>query len=158
MQTNTEHIFLEWEAPAKITPVRSEKWYIVSGISCGTMIIYGILSGAWSLSICFAMLAGLFFLIRNEKPSTHAIKLLETGIEFDGRKSTWSSWKHFWILCGEGYYELHMESRKYLVPDLVIQLGATDPYQLRDVLGQYVQQIDTKKEKLLDAIIRFCKL
>lgn len=158
MQTNTEPILLEWKAPSAIAHVRSEKWYAISGLACGTMIVYGILTGAWSLSICFAMLAGLFFLIRNEKPLIHTIRLLETGIEFNGRKTTWSDWKHFWVLCGDGYYELHIESSKRLASDLVIQTDNIDPYLLSELLSHYLVQIDTKKEKLLDAIIRFCKL
>ena len=158
MQTNTEHIFLEWQAPSKLAPKRSHRWYVLSALACGSMIVYGVLTGAWSLSVCFAMLAGLFFLIRNEKPNMHSIRLLETGIEFDGRKTMWSEWKSFWILRAEGYHELHIEGKKFLLSDIVIQTGDIDAYALRDLLGKYVQQIDTKKEKLLDAIIRFCKL
>ncbi len=158
MHTNTETILLEWQAPAMVAHERSEKWYVVMGLFCLSMIVYGILSGAWSLSISFAMLAGLFVLIRNQAPSIHHVVLRETGIEFDGRVSIWSDWKHFWILRAEGYHELHIESKKYMVPDLVIQTGTIDPYRVRDVLGQYIPQIDTKKEKILDAIIRFCKL
>ena len=158
MHTNTEPILLEWKAPAKIAHERSEKWYLVMGLGCALMIVYGILSGAWSLSISFAMLAGLFFLIRNEKPHIHTIAVRETGIELDGRFSVWSDWKYFWILRADDYFELHIESKKYLTPDIVIQTGKIDPYALRDLLGQYILQTDTKKEKILDAIIRFCKL
>ena len=158
MHTNTEPILLEWKAPAKIAHERSEKWYLVMGIGCALMIVYGILTSAWSLSISFAMLAGLFFLIRNEKPHIHTIAVRDTGIEFDGHFSVWSDWKYFWILRADDYFELHIESKKYLTPDIVIQTGKIDPYALRDLLGQYILQTDTKKEKILDAIIRFCKL
>ena len=130
----------------------------MSGILCLTMIVYGLLTSAWSLSVCFAMIAGLYFLIRNEKPHVHSIRILDIGIEFDSKLSTWSEWKHFWILRGDGYHELHMESNGHLMPDLVIQTAEVDPYQLRDLLAQYVVQIDNQKEKILDAIIRFCKL
>ncbi len=158
MHTNTEQILLEWKAPAKVAHKRSEKWYVSMSLGSGAMIVYGILTGAWSLSISFAMLAGLFFLIRNEKPHVHTIILRDTGIELDGRKTIWSDWKHFWILRANDYFELHAESKKYLTPDLVIQTGNIDPYIIRDLLCQYIPQIDTKKEKILDAIIRFCKL
>lgn len=158
MHTNTEPILLEWKAPKKIAHERSETWYIIMAVGCGTMIVYGILTSAWSLSICFGMLAGLFFLIRNEDPQVYSIVLKETGIEYDGRHRIWSDWKQFWILRGEDYHELHIESKRHLVPDLVIQTGDIDPYVIRDALAKYIPQIDTKKEKVLDAIIRFCKL
>ena len=158
MQTNTHKILLAWKAPEKVAHTRSERWYVTGSCIAATMIVYGILSGAWSMSISFALLAGLVFLVRNETPSVHEIKLLDIGIEFNGRLHAWSEWKQFWILQGTDYHELHIETKKRLNPDLIIQTGDVDPYQLRDLLSEYIPQTDEQKERILDAIIRFCKL
>ena len=158
MQTHTPDILLSWKAPEKTAHQRSERWYVIGSCITATMIVYGILSGTWSMSISFALLAGLFFLIRNEEPPVHEIALLDIGIRFNGQLHSWSEWKQFWILQGKDYHELHIETKKRLRPDLVIQTGDIDPYQLRDVLSQYIPQTDEQKERILDAIIRFCKL
>ena len=158
MDTNTNPPLLEWKAPAKVGYKRSEKWYLVAGVLCVLMIAYGILTGAWSMSLCIALIAGLSFLVRNESPQIHTIRIHDIGIEFDSKLSVWSDWKHFWILRGDGYHELHIESKKSMEPDLVIQTGTMDPYVVRDQLSQFIVQIDHQKEKILDAIIRFCKL
>ena len=157
MYTNTQPL-LEGKAPAKVEHERSERWYVVASCFTATMIVYGLLSGAWTMSLSFAMLAGLMFLIRNEKPRVHDISISDIGIEFDQKLLPWSEWKHFWILRGPDYHELHIEAKKHLTSDLVIQTGDIDPYQLRDVLSTFIPQIDEQKEKILDAIIRFCKL
>ena len=157
MQTNT-HVLLEWQAPAKISHERSARWYLIAGIICAVIIVYGIVSGSWGMSLVCAMLAGLFFLVRNEPQVVHQIRILETGIEFDGKMHIWGDWKHFWILQGDGYHELHIESKRRMTPDLVIQTADIDPYELRDLLAEFLPQIANRKEKILDAIIRFCKL
>ncbi len=157
MQTNT-HVLLEWQAVSKINHERSPQWYLITGILCIVVIVYGIVTGAWGMSLVCALLAGLFFLVRNEAQVIHSIRILETGIEFDGKMFMWSDWKHFWILQGQSYHELHIETNRRFSADIVIQTGELDPYVIRDLLSQFIPQIAHKKEKILDAIIRFCKL
>lgn len=157
MNTHTTPL-LEWQAPARPDPVRSERWYVVTGLLCATFIAYGILTRAWALSVSLGMLAGLFFLVRNQKHPLRRIRILETGIEVDGRMRIWAEWENFWILQGDGYYELRMAPKKHASSELIVLTGDIDPYLIRDVLSEFVPQIAHQKERLLDAIIRYCKL
>jgi hypothetical protein len=158
MDTNTQGTLLAWTAARTERHERSHRWYTVSICFVATMIVYGVLSHAYSMSITFALLAGLFFLVRNSDSPQHRIALTTAGIDFDDRFTSWSEWKHFWILQGDGYFELHIEAKKYLIPDLVIRTGSIDPLVVRDTVSQFVPQIDHRKENILDAIIRFCKI
>ena len=158
MQTNTQRVLLEWQAPSKLTHERSPRWYVGMSIASATIIAYGILSDAWSLSLTIALLAGLFFLIRNEEHKAHTIRILDIGIQFDEKMHIWSECTHFWILQGTNYHELHIERKRRLSGDIVIQTADIDPYVIRDLLSKYIPQIAHQKEKILDAIIRYCKL
>ncbi len=157
MNTNTQPI-LEWQAPARPNYVRSQRWYTVSGIFCVVMIAYGILSDAWSLSVVFAFIPALYYLMRNQNHRMHTIRILEDGIDFDGQLTPWGQYERFWILQGDDYFELHVEKLKRGTAELVILTGPIDPYVLRDTLGQFIPQIGHQKERILDAFIRFCKL
>jgi hypothetical protein len=157
MDTNTKPA-LEWQAPVRVDHERSQKWYLVTGLICATFIGYGIFTKAWTLSITFATLGGLYYLTRNERHAPHSIRILDIGIEFDGLLRPWAEWKHFWILRGEGYHELHVTPQKNFRQEILIQTGEVDPYLIRDTIGLYLPQITHQKERLLDAIIRFCKL
>ncbi len=159
METNTHPLpILEWQAPIKVRHERTEKWYVVTAVCCALMIVYGILSGAWTMSLVFGMLAGLFYLTHKQNPHLHTISILDTGVFFGGRLYIWSECKQFWILRAETYHELHIEMKRSLVPDIVIQTGTMDPYVVRDTLAEFITPIEHRKEKILDAIIRFCKL
>lgn len=152
------NIILEWQAASHPDHKHSEKWYVGAGSFCIVMIAYGILSGAWSLSIIFAFVPALYYLLRNQGHKAHQIRIREMGIDFDGRLFSWGELKEFWILEGLGYYELHVAPRKQMRSDIVVMTGDTDPFVIRDTLGKFLPQIAHQKERLLDAIIRFCKL
>lgn len=157
MNTNTQTL-LAWQAPVRTSHQRSEKWYLIGGVMCAMAIVYGVMTGAWSLSLTFGMIAGLYFLTRNESHRDHSIVISEVGVEFDGKFHPWNELKEFWILNAPGYSELHLEPKKHFRPEITIQTGTTDPYILRDVLSLYLPQNPNKKERLLDTFIRFCKL
>ena len=157
MNTNNK-LLLEWQAPARPDHERNQRWYLVTGLACAVFVAYGLITGAWSMSITFAMIAGLYFLVRNEKHPLHLIRIHDIGIEFDGIFHSWAEWQHFWILHAENYFELHIAPAKGSRQELIIQTGETDPYRVRDALSHYLPQITHQKERLLDAFIRFCKL
>lgn len=157
-KTNQRNMLLQWSAPVRTNPVRSEKWYLTGGLLCATLVTYGILTAAWSLSLVFAFVPALYFLSRNQDHKDHSIQLLEDGIEFDGVFRPYSDFREFWILQGPGYYELHIAPVKQWKPEIVIQTGVEDPFHVRDVLGAFLPQIAHQKERILDAFIRFCKL
>ena len=157
MNTNNT-IILEWEAQIRPDHERSDRWYMVGGAFCAVMVAYGIFSGAWSTSLVFAFIPALYYLVRNQAHARHTIRITELGVEFDARLSVWGELHEFWILAGPGYHELHISLAKKSRAEIVIQTGGQDPYQIRDVLSQYLPQVADRRERILDAIIRFCKI
>lgn len=157
MNTNT-NIHLEWQAQTRPDHVRSPRWYMFGGSLCAIMVAYGVFSGSWSTSLVFAFIPALYYLVRNQSHVQHTIRIMDLGVEFDGRLCVWGELKEFWILAGPGYHELHIAPMKVSRPEIVIQTGTIDPFVVRDTLGQFLPQIADRRERILDAIIRFCKI
>jgi hypothetical protein len=157
MNTNTT-LLLEWRAASRPNHVRSDRWYLVAGLLCATFVAYGVLTGSWSMSITFAMIGGLSFLVRHEQHRLHHVRIYETCLEFDGTLHPWSTFESFWILQAEQYFELHLAPVKHSKAEIVVQTGEIDPFRLRDTLIEFLPQNTKQHERLLDAIIRFCKL
>jgi len=158
MDPNMNTTLLAWQAPAHNDHERSDRWYLIAGLVAAIFIVYGLVTGAWLMSVCLGICSGLYFLVRNEKHKNHSITITKMGVEFDGVMHGWSELKDFWMLSGPGYCELHIASRKRLVGDLRIQTGDLDPFHVRDVLHHFLEQDPHKREKLLDTISRLCKL
>ena len=157
MQTHTPSL-LEWQAPTKIDYQKSKTWYLWAGMFCVLMIVYGVLTSAWSLTIVFALCPGLYFLVRNQPHPTHVIRIYENGVEWDGQLIPWVEFKEFWILRGKDYHELHLGGAKTFRRDLVILTGSTDPILIRDTLCNFLPQTANHRERVMDALARHLKL
>ncbi|MBP9773925.1 MAG: hypothetical protein KBD00_04855 [Candidatus Peribacteraceae bacterium] len=156
-QTNNIPAVLEWQAPSQIDHDRSERWYAIAGILAVALIVYGLLTGAWTMSLVIAIAAGLYFLVRNEKHALHSIRILEAGIEYDGKVEVWDAFKNFWILRGITHTQLHV-ARKGLKPDIVIFTDSIDAHAIYEALNPHLPHDPEKREKMIDAIIRYCKI
>lgn len=157
MNTNTD-IFLQWQAAAHPEHERSPRWYLFGGALCAVMAVYGLLSATWGMTIVFAMIPALYYLVRNQSHMKHDIQITNVGIVFDGRTFLWGELSEFWILAGPGYHELHIAQKKKTRADIVIQTGNIDPYAIIDLLSQVLPQVADRRERILDAIIRYCKI
>jgi hypothetical protein len=149
---------LSWTAPKYAKHERSSRWYSVAGIVVATAITYGIISGNMLLSLIVGLIAGLYLIIQDADHALHTITIHETGVEYDGQFYGWGDCTEFWILRSPHYYELHIALKSRFKGDLCIQTGEMDPYLIRDRLVEGIPQTVQRKEKILDAIIRFCKL
>lgn len=157
MDVSSAPPLLAWQAPTRIDHDRSARWYTVAGLIAGTLILYGVVTNAWSMSLVVALVAGLYFVVRNQKHQPHSIRLLPLGIEYDGTLEPWDRWQDFWILAGNGFAELHI-NRKGFRSELQILTGEQDPFAVRDTLIQFIPQSGDKRERILDAFIRYCKI
>lgn len=152
------HTLLAWTAKSQIDHARSNRWYVIGGVLCGLMIVYGIVTGAYTEAVVFLLLPGAFYLIRNQSHTAHDAQITDAGFIYDGTLTPWSELKEFWILRGSNYYELHIDPVSTLKPEIVIQTGDIDPILIRDTLLEFVAPAVGKKERIVDALIRFCKL
>ncbi len=148
---------LKWRAPARTNHRRSERWYLIAGLIAATGIVYGLIVGAWTMSLVLALVSGLYYLVRNHDYRSHTVRIFADGVEFDERFRRWDELKNFWILQGPTYCELHIAPARF-GQEIVVQTGQIDPYAIRDTLIAYLPQDGKRGEHLLDAFIRFCKL
>ena len=148
---------LEWSAPVRTAPVRSNQWYFAGGVLVLVGTVYGIFTGSWTFSVVCMLCGGIYVLLRDHLPPVKTITITRYGINFDGTFNGYGDMKSFWIIQTPLATELHI-ARKVRGPDIVIQTGQTDPTELRRTLSQYVREESDKQETFLDAIIRICKL
>jgi hypothetical protein len=101
---------------------------------------------------------GIYFLVRETPPPVKTIEIYKEGCSYAGEFFPWTECKEFWLLAGPRYTELHIERKGFWKSDVVIQTGNTDPHLLRAVLGELLPERANAQERLLDTIIRICKL
>lgn len=151
-------LLLGWNATSIPLHQRGRRWYAVGSGLLLAGIIYGILSGAWSLSIVLVLCGSMYFLLRNHVPQEKTIAFLEDGVRFENDFWKWDDVESFWIIQTPGYNELHVSPKSRRRSDIVIQMPGIDPLLVRELLSKFTQENAEKKETLVDMIIRICKL
>jgi len=147
---------LEWEAPSIPHHERSPRWYAVAGITVLVMAAYAIVTGSWTFAVVVLLSAGMYFLLRREKPASKAISILPQGVNLDGRFYAWGDLESFWLIPTPGYTELHIAQKSRSV--LIVQTGAVPTDVVRAALSQFIREDSDRHESLLDIFIRICKL
>ncbi|KKT75658.1 MAG: hypothetical protein UW70_C0031G0006 [Candidatus Peregrinibacteria bacterium GW2011_GWA2_44_7] len=150
---------IEWEAPVRKEHVRGKKWYICASLTAALLTIYSIYSKSWSFTAVLLLTMALYVYVHREKLPKKKIRIFSSGIEFDDKPHPISDFQGFWILeIDEAYSELHLEMTDPRKKSIVISLGQNDSENIRKVLGNLLNELENKHEKLFDKIIRICKL
>lgn len=74
----------------------------------------------------------------------------------EGDYTEWMHCNGYWILRGPDYAELHIEKKDGT--SVKIQTGDVSPFTIHDILSPLTEELEDRRERLLDIIIRICKL
>ena len=151
-------VLLSWTAPSHHNHEHSPRWYMIAGSLVLIVAAYGILSGAWTVTLVSLLLGGTYFLVRNESMPMRKMQIEIDGVQFDDTFTPWDQCKDFWIIQTPLYTELRLARKTRIGGDIRIQTGDIDPTLIRTTLSQFLPLRADQKEHIFDVIIRLCKL
>lgn len=153
-----EPSLLEWSAPGRIQHERGTSWYIGMVTFFGLCLLYSIMTSAWSFTVLLIMFAAFYAYTHRMEPEVRHIVLAKDGCRFNGSVISWKDCEGFSMLQGRGYVELRILEKGRAHESIVIHLedGVT-PSHIREVLAGKLLELH-RKEKVLDTILRICKL
>lgn len=153
----TPQALLRWSAPSRAVPERTQRWYMIGGTIVVAAAAYGILAGDWSFAIVSLLCGAMYVLVHGHTAQARDIAITGQGVFYDNSFYGYEDLRGFWLLRTPDTTELHI-TRKKRGTDLVILIGTTDPLFIRSTLGKFLPEESDRQERLLDAIIRICKL
>lgn len=136
---------------------RSKRWYLIGGIVALAFAAYGILTGAWSLTLVVLLIAAMYYLLRKSPPIVKQITIAAAGVTFDGAFTPWSGFDGFWFIQTPLTIEVHLH-RTSAKQEIVIQIAEIPVIDIRAALSPFLTERADRTERLLDRIIRICKL
>ncbi|NOS67014.1 MAG: hypothetical protein HOO67_01455 [Candidatus Peribacteraceae bacterium] len=149
---------LAWTAYSHHNHERSAHWYLFGGVFVLAIAVYGIVTGAWTLTLVSLLLGGVYFLTRREMTPLKEIRIFADGIDFNGSFTAWDQCKDFWIVTTPLFTELHVTRKGAIKSNILIQTADIDPTLIRSTLSQFLPMRPDQREHMFDAIIRLCKL
>ncbi|MCA9371083.1 MAG: hypothetical protein KC680_03940 [Candidatus Peregrinibacteria bacterium] len=159
MTTSTlppEEPILTWKALQHAHIERGPLWYIMAGIAVVIMIIYSIVTTAWTFTGLIILLSALYIRSQATVPEQKSIRIWKQGFALEDTFYEWRKCKGFWIFRNDNFSELHID--KANGGEVKIQTGDINPYHIHEVLSLLLPESENGKEHILDTIIRICKI
>lgn len=147
---------LSWSAPQHLHVERGRIWYICAALAVIAMVIYSVITAAWTFTVLIALVTVAYWKVHKQAPDEKRLRIWEKGFAIEDEFYEWKKCKGYWILSGKNVSELHIEKQRG--GDVKIQTGDVSPYLIQDTLGALLPELDDRKEHILDTIIRICKL
>ena len=154
--TPPEDPVLEWRAPQHAHHARGKTWYVCMGIVTAFCIGYSIWTQAWTFTAVIVILSILYYRVHEAVPSAKRMRIWKRGFAIENDYTEWKDCNGFWILKGRDYAELHIERKSGSL--VKIQTGEINPYLIHEILPPFVSELTDRHERVLDTIIRICKL
>jgi hypothetical protein len=152
-------VLLQWQAPTIVRHERTKRWYVVAGVFAALCVAYALWSGAWSFALVIAAIVLSYFVShRSSHVPEVQVAITKNGVLYNGTFTRWNNITCFWLLSFPGWKELHIQKTQGLLREITVQLGDITVPDIRALLSQYTQEHPDQKERLLDRIIRLCKL
>lgn len=159
METSTPtDVLYSWNAPERIPVDRGNRWNIVAGTAVVIAAIGSILTGAWSFTVVIVMGSALYATALRRPSMERLVQLRGIGIEVAGKLTPWNQCSGFWIYGHDPYATMHIETRSGWNREITVVLSAADYLRIAEIMSAFIPYRAERREKLLDYIIRVCKL
>ncbi len=159
METNTQNdVLLSWSAPERLPVDRGAVWYAVMG---GLVIgsgIWSILSAAWTLTIVIILGSAMYYQVIRNRIEIKTISISKLGLQIGEKFSAWDHCTGFWIYRHGEHVVMHVEKDRGWEREIVVVIDGLDYQNVAEVMSNFLPYRSAQREKVIDYIIRVCKL
>jgi len=129
----------------------------------GTLVLVGgiwsIVTAAWTLAIVIILGSALYVqALRTRTGNVRNVLLRTAGIEIDGVLTPWEHCSGFWMYRYGQDVVVHIEKIRGWEREITLPIEAARYQDIAQVIGAFLPYRAERREKLLDYIIRICKL
>jgi len=154
-----DHEVISWTAPLYAVHEKSRRWYIIAGIVTALLIAHAIYTEAWTFAVVILTTAYVYVYSHSSEPKQEKIIISEIGIKEGPHYYPYSSIKGFWIIYHPPFVkQLHLQTHRKMMSEIVIQLVDQDPVEVRNYLCGQIAEFEGKEETLVDLLARRLKL
>ena len=147
--------FYSWEARQFESIPRSNRWYIVVFVGLVLLLAYGLFTDNYLLGIIVILIGLLFYLFEKRESQDFRFAITDQGIVAHNSLYEFGSLEDFWIFYEPGgRKDLSLKSAKNMVPYIHIPLGDANPLKIRELLSEYLPEVE-HEESFVDTINRF---
>jgi hypothetical protein len=120
--------------------------------------IWSILSGAWTLTIVIILGSAMYYQVIHSHQETLEVRITKSGLQIGERLSHWNQCSGFWIYRHGEHVVMHIEKNNGWEREIAVVIDDLDYRNVAELVSNFLPYHSTRREKVLDYIIRICKL
>lgn len=152
-----KNILLAWKSPEFVYHPKSFKWHLFVFLTLAIIIVISFFMQQWFAIVVFLLAAVVLIQYAETKPKVVDVVLTSFGMQFGTRFYAYNSIKSFWIVYSPEIKILNFEPTKRFLPIITIQLEDVDPFQVKNILKDYILEETERTEDIFDKIVRYLK-
>jgi len=159
LNTNTTtNVLLQWSAPERPLVERGRVWFAIIGLFALLAAVWSIVTAAWTLSIVIILSGAMYFQHLKIHAQNRRIEIKKEGISVNDVCTPWEICSGFWIYKHGTQYMLHIEKSRGWDREIATVIEDQDYREVATILSAFLPYQATRRENILDSIIRICKL
>lgn len=148
-----------WQAPLYVNKRKPFWWYIVAAAVVIGLVVYGLVSGAWTLSMAIVLFVGVYYYFSNQEVPVVDIVLSEAGVRVGGKVYPYSMFRTFWV----DYHppviqELHLIPNNNYKYELTLNLQGQNPAPIKAVLQQFMPEWADRQKTVTESLVHLIGL
>lgn len=147
----------EWEALEFIKYSKTPEWFLAGGLFFGTLFLFALFVKNFIFALIVILAAFSIYIWTQKDPKTVRFAINSKGIKIQNSFYGFDNLKSFWIFNEPPDVKyISLESKKVLMPKIIIPLGDRDPEEIRKFLLRFLSE-EEQEESLIDVLARYAK-
>lgn len=148
---------IAWQAPEFRHYEKSALWYITLSLLAVLLVAYFSLKQDYFAALTMAILGAMVAFFSRQKPEIMEIELTSKHIKFGDIALPYKNLKSFWLVYNQNHKTLNLETTTYINNLVILELGETDPEEVRNFLLNYLpehpeRESETFAQKLMHGL------
>ncbi|PIQ78644.1 hypothetical protein COV82_00605 [Candidatus Peregrinibacteria bacterium CG11_big_fil_rev_8_21_14_0_20_46_8] len=158
-QKKTTKHHIRWRAPEYQHHEKSFLWFVVAGLVAALLIVYGLVSGAWTFSLAILAFCVAYYAFHRHVPEEVDIEITSRGVHIGRHFFSYAKLKNFWVVYDPPFVgRLYLRFRSRIHPDITVALEDQDPGLIRKTLLKHLPEWEDGDEPMIDTFIRLLRL
>jgi len=144
---------IEWEVSEYIYKKKNADWYIALSIITVSASAASFLLGNTLFAILIIIGIATLMMYSARKPNAIHIELNKHGVLIDDLIHPYNTLDSFWVEEYDKEPKIIIQSKKILMPYIIIPIGPADPEEIREFLYEYMDEeehMEPFTHKLMD--------
>jgi hypothetical protein len=145
---------IAWSAPEFTKYEKDFSWFAITGIIAAIIFAISLFTKNYVFAIVIILSVFSLYIWSQKEPRKYKFKINPKGITIGKNTYSYDNLKSFWIFYDPPKIKyLSVESKKIIMPRIVIPIGEEDPNKIRELLIKFLPEKE-QEESLTDVLGR----